>query len=69
MQTDGLACVLGYLSGRNREAHGAERMAGTSLKMPATTLGWLQHCCAAHALEVLADAADKLRAEAWSREH
>jgi hypothetical protein len=44
-------------------------MAGTSLRMPATTLGWLQNYCAGHALEVLAHAADKLRDEAWKREH
>jgi hypothetical protein len=64
-----LEWVLGYISGRNRESRGAERMAGTTLKMPATTVVWLEHYCPAHALDMLATAADKLRAEAWSREH
>jgi hypothetical protein len=68
MKSVRLAWVLGYLSGRNREAQGAERMIGTSLKMPATTLAWLDHYCAGHALDVLFIAADKLRAEALKHE-
>jgi hypothetical protein len=61
--------VLGYISGRNREALGSERETGDpSLKMPATVLGWLESYCGSHALDTLIFAADRLRSETIKRE-
>jgi hypothetical protein len=60
--------VLGYISGRNREASQGSRMAGVSFKRPEAVLVWLQDYCRTHSLDLLVDAADGLRAEFLRRE-
>jgi hypothetical protein len=64
MQTVRMAWVVGYISGRNREAISPrERTIGSSFQQPATVIGWLQSYCQSHSLEPLTAAADALRAD------
>jgi hypothetical protein len=64
MQAVRVAWVLGYISGRNREAISPrERFIGSSFQQPATVLGWLQSYCQSHSLDPLLVAADELRAD------
>lgn len=64
MQTVRMEWVLGYISGRNREAISPrERMIGSSFQQPAAVLGWLQSYCQFHSLDTLAKAADNLRSD------
>jgi hypothetical protein len=59
-----MAWVLGYISGRNREAASPrDRWIGRSFDKPETVLGWLQSYCQAHSLDYLLNAADALRAD------
>ena len=60
--------VLGYISGRNREAPAGRRMAGTSFTAPDSVTAWLQNYCRTHALNHLVEAADELRTEFLLRE-
>jgi hypothetical protein len=61
--------VLGYISGRNREAASPrERMIGTSFDKPATIDGWLLSYCQSHSLDTMNQAADDLRADFLKRE-
>lgn len=56
--------VLGYISGRNRQANSPrERSIGSSFSQPATVIGWLQSYCRVHGLGTLTEAADDLRAD------
>jgi hypothetical protein len=69
MQTVRMSWVLGYISGRNREAPKGQRFAGSgSPLMPGTVLGWLQSYCASHALAALPNAVDALRADLQAHE-
>jgi hypothetical protein len=64
MQAVRTAWVLGYISGRNREAISPrERLIGSSFQQPATVLAWLQSYCQSHSLDTLLVAADELRAD------
>lgn len=64
MQTVRMEWVLGYLSGRNREAASPrERYVGRSFQQPATVIGWLKNYCQSHGLDILNKAADDLRAD------
>jgi hypothetical protein len=64
MQTVRMEWVLGYISGRNREAASPhDRFIGRSFQQPATVIGWLQSYCRLHSLDTLAKAADDLRAD------
>ena len=64
MQSARMAWVLGYISGRNREAVSPDnRTIGSSFQRPATVIAWLQHYCQLHSLDMLVYAADKLRAD------
>jgi hypothetical protein len=61
--------VLGYISGRNKEGQTPqERKIGLSLRKPGTALGWLQSYCNSHSLNILAQAADDLRADFQAHE-
>jgi hypothetical protein len=63
------AWVLGYISGRNRQAISPQdRMIGTSFDKPAALKGWLLNYCQSHSLDDLNRAADDLRAEFLKRE-
>lgn len=69
MQTIRMAWVLGYISGRNREAASPrDRLIGRSFEMPETVLGWLQSYCQAHSFETFLKAADDLRADCQRHE-
>lgn len=61
--------VLGYISGVNRFAPANTRMAGSSYREPEAVTAWLANYCRAHALDLLAKAADELRQEFIRREH
>jgi hypothetical protein len=64
MQTIRMEWVLGYISGRNREAASPrERFIGRSFERTDTVLGWLQSYCRSHSLGPLFKAADDLRAD------
>jgi hypothetical protein len=64
MQNVRMEWVLGYISGRNREAIlPSERFVGSSVQQPNTVIGWLQSYCQSHSLDPLVVAADKLRAD------
>jgi hypothetical protein len=64
MQTIRMEWVLGYISGRNREAASQrDRLIGRSFERTDTVLGWLQSYCQAHSLDTLVKAADDLRAD------
>ena len=59
MQTIRMEWVLGYISGRNREAASPrDRLIGHSFERTDTVLGWLQSYCQAHSLDYLLNAAD-----------
>jgi hypothetical protein len=61
--------VMGYISGRNREAASPrERNIGTSYYKAETIDGWLLSYCQTHSLDVLVKAADDLRAAFQRRE-
>jgi len=46
MQNVRMEWVLGYISGRNREATSSrDRFIGRSFQQPATVIGWLQSYC------------------------
>lgn len=60
--------VLGYITGRNRDAALGSRYAGSSFTAPASVTVWLQNYCRTHALDRLFQAADSLRAEFLRRE-
>jgi hypothetical protein len=60
--------ILGYISGRNREAFQGTRMAGRSFTQPESVLAWLQNYCRIHALDPLVNAGDSLRTEFLRRE-
>jgi len=62
MQSARMEWVLGYISGRNREAISPhERNIGSSFQEPATVIAWLQNYCQVHTLDRLLNAADQLR--------
>jgi hypothetical protein len=64
MQTIRTEWVLGYISGRNREAASpGGRLIGRSFGRTDTVLGWLQSYCQAHSFDTLLKAADDLRAD------
>jgi hypothetical protein len=64
MQSARMEWVLGYISGRNREAISpGDRAIGSSFQQPETVIAWLQNYCRVHSLDVLIDAADHLRAD------
>src|SRR5215469_13308152 len=64
MQTIRMEWVLGYISGRNREAASPrDRLIGHSFERTDTVLGWLQSYCQTHSLNTLVNAADDLRAD------
>jgi hypothetical protein len=64
MQTIRIEWILGYISGRNREAASPQdRLIGRSVERTDTVLGWLQSYCQAHSLDPLVKAADDLRAD------
>jgi hypothetical protein len=64
MQGVRMEWVLGYISGRNREATSSrDRLIGSSFQQPATVIGWLQSYCRLHSLDALVKAADDLRAD------
>ena len=64
MQAVRMEWVLGYISGRNREAISPrERSVGSSLQQTDTVIGWLQSYCRSHSLDPLFTAADALRAD------
>lgn len=52
MQTSRMEWILGYISGRNREATSPhDRFIGRSFQQPATVIGWLQGYCRLHSLD------------------
>jgi hypothetical protein len=62
MQSSRMEWVLGYISGRNREAVSpGNRIIGGSFQQPATVIAWLQNYCQFHSLDTLLNAADRLR--------
>ena len=67
-QSTDMEWVLGYISGRNREAPVGSRMAGISFTVGDSVTAWLQNYCQTHALNHLVEAADELRAEFLRRE-
>jgi hypothetical protein len=63
-QTIRMSWVLGYVSGRNREAASPrDRLIGRSFERTDSVLGWLQSYCQAHSLDTLVNAANDLRAD------
>lgn len=64
MQTIRMEWILGYISGRNKEAAlPRDRLIGRSFERTNTVLGWLQSYCQTHSLNILVKAADDLRAD------
>lgn len=64
MQAVRMEWVLGYISGRNREAISPrEKLIGSSFQRTDTVISWLQSYCQSHSLETLITAADDLRAD------
>jgi hypothetical protein len=58
------AWVVGYITGRNREAASPrDRLIGTSFDRPESVVGWLLSYCQTHSLDPLVRAADDLRAD------
>src|SRR5690242_11686961 len=64
MQIMRMEWVLGYISGRNREATSpSERLIGSSVQQSDTIIAWLRNYCQTHSLDMLISAADHLRTD------
>jgi hypothetical protein len=63
-----LGWMLGYISGRNREAPVGSRTVGRSYTTAMPVLIWVQNYCRKHPFDDLIKAADKLREDFIKRE-